>query len=150
MLATLLRGCYNAAATFPLVFRHSGEDLLLSCPTDATQKKCIAGRFESYRGRYADRKKNKTVDQPCVVVHGTTVPEHFYESLTAEALQDGFVARLLVLEGACHAQRQRVPQKGIPPSILEAATWWGDFQPGGNLSSEHPQPIVVPYTAGWV
>jgi hypothetical protein len=100
-----------------------------------------------FRGKaYADAKKNKTVDQPCVTVYGTTVPEHFYESLTADALQDGFVARLLVLEGSCHALRQRVPQQPLPESILDAARWWGEFTPGGNLRAEHPQPILVNYT----
>ncbi len=100
-----------------------------------------------YRGKaYADAKRNKTVDQPCVTVYGTTVPEHFYESLTADALQDGFVARLLVMEGNCHALRQRVPQQPIPESIVQAARWWGGFTPGGNLQGEHPQPLLVAYT----
>lgn len=102
-----------------------------------------------FRGKaYADKKRNKVVDQPCVSVYGTTVPEHFFESLTTDSLADGFVARLLVFEAPTDPPpRQRRPQGTIPESILEAARWWGDYTPGGNLRSEHPEPRVVPTTA---
>jgi len=98
-----------------------------------------------FRGKaYADKKRNKVVDQPCVSVYGTTVPEHFFESLTADSLADGFVARLLVFESPTEPPpRQRRPQRDIPESILDAARWWGDYTPGGNLRSEHPEPRVV-------
>jgi hypothetical protein len=100
-----------------------------------------------FRGKaYADPSRNKVINQPCVTVYGTTVPEHFYESLTAEALQDGFVARLLVFEGDDRAPRQRVPQQWVPASIVQSARWWEEYTPGGNLAQEHPQPKVVETT----
>lgn len=101
-----------------------------------------------FRGKaYADKKRNKVIDQPCVCVYGTTVPEHFFESLTAESLADGFVARMLVFETPPEPPpRQRSPQRAVPEPILDAARWWGDFKPGGNLRSEHPEPHVVPTT----
>jgi len=34
----------------------------------------------------------------------------------------------------------------VPKSIVDVARYWGDFHPGGNLSGEHPQPLVVDYT----
>jgi len=100
-----------------------------------------------FRGKaYADKKRNKVVDQPCASVYGMTVPEHFFESLTADSLSDGFIARLLVFEAHGTPARQRVKQVDVPEPILEAARWWGAFTPGGNLRAEHPQPIVVPTT----
>ncbi|TVQ34164.1 MAG: DUF3987 domain-containing protein [Phycisphaeraceae bacterium] len=101
-----------------------------------------------FRGKaYADRNRNKVIDQPCVCVYGTTVPEHFFESLTADSLADGFVARLLVFETPASAPpRIRTPQRSVPEAILESARWWGDFQPGGNMRIEHPEPVVVPTT----
>jgi len=100
-----------------------------------------------FRGKaYADKKRNKVVDQPCVSVYGTTVPEHFFESLTADSLSDGFIARLLVFEANATPPRQRAPACEVPDHILEAAQWWGDFKPGGNLRSEHPEPIVIACT----
>lgn len=100
-----------------------------------------------FRGKaYADKKRNKVVDQPCVSVYGTTVPEHFFESLTADSLSDGFIARLLVFEAAETPARQRARATGVPDAIKQAAEWWGSFKPGGNLAPEHPQPIVVEAT----
>jgi len=100
-----------------------------------------------FRGKaYAERKRNKVVDQPCVSVYGTTVPEHFFESLTGDSLNDGFIARLLVFEADATPPRQRAEEQVVPQPILEATRWWGDFKPGGNLRDEHPEPLVVPST----
>ncbi len=100
-----------------------------------------------FRGKaYADKKRNRVVDQPCVSMYGTTVPEHFFESLTADSLSDGFIARLLVFEADTTPPRQRAKQTDIPESIVAAASWWGNFKPGGNLQAEHPDPHVVPYS----
>ena len=100
-----------------------------------------------FRGKaYADAKRNKVVDQPCVSVYGTTVPEHFYESLTADSLSDGFIARLLVFEANTTPARQRVKARPVPEAIKQAAAWWGSFKPGGNLAAEHPEPLVIEAT----
>jgi hypothetical protein len=100
-----------------------------------------------FKGKaYADPTRNKVIVRPCAVVYGTTVPEHFFESLTAEALADGFVARLLVFEADGNAVRQRGHATELPGSILQAARWWGDFTPGGDLGSTNPDPVVVPTT----
>lgn len=101
-----------------------------------------------YRGKaYADPKRNKVIDQPCVSVYGTTVPEHFFESLTADSLSDGFIARLLVFEAEATPARQRVKATPVPESVVSIAAWWGTFRPGGNLAMEHPEPMVVETTA---
>lgn len=101
-----------------------------------------------FRGKaYAEAKRNKVIDQPCVNVYATTVPEHFFESLTAESLNDGFIARLLVFEAEATPPRQRSVARDVPEHLLEAARWWGEFQPGGNLAREHPVPAVIPCTA---
>lgn len=100
-----------------------------------------------FRGKaYADKKRNKVVDQPCVSVYGTTVPEHFYESLTADSLSDGFIARLLVFEATETPARQRARARAVPEDIKRAAGWWGSFNPAGNLQREHPEPLVVEAT----
>ncbi len=101
-----------------------------------------------FRGKaYADAKRSKVIDQPCVNVYATTVPEHFFESLTAESLNDGFIARLLVFEAEATPPRQRSVARDVPENLLEAARWWGEFQPGGNLAREHPEPAIIPCTA---
>lgn len=100
-----------------------------------------------FRGKaYADPKRNKVIDQPCVSVYGTTVPEHFFESLTADSLSDGFIARLLVFEADTTPARQRVRATLPPDQIIAMAAWWGAFRPGGNLAAEHPEPLVITTT----
>ncbi len=100
-----------------------------------------------FRGKaYADKKRNRVVDQPCVSMYGTTVPEHFFESLTADSLSDGFIARLLVFEADTTPPRQRAKETHAPDVILEAARWWADLKPGGNLRAEHPEPRMIPYS----
>jgi hypothetical protein len=97
-----------------------------------------------FRGKaYADPKRSRVIDQPCVSLYGTTVPEHFFESLTAEGLTDGFVARLMAFEAHNVTPRQRVPFTPPPAPIIEAARWWGELRNGGDLREEHPKPIVV-------
>jgi len=98
-----------------------------------------------FKGKaYADKKRNKVINQPCVSVYGTTVPEHFFASLTADSLSDGFIARLLVFETDSTPPRQRVKAAPIPEEIVMAARWWGEFRPSGNLRNQHPEPLVVP------
>jgi hypothetical protein len=101
-----------------------------------------------FRGKaYADAKRNKVVDQPCLVLYGTTAPDHFFQALTAESLSDGFIARLLAFEALAIVPRQRRPQSPPPPAIVEAARTWGEPAAGGNLRVEHPQPRIVPSTS---
>jgi hypothetical protein len=100
-----------------------------------------------FRGKaYADKRRSLVIDQPCVSLYGTTVPEHFYESLTADSVNDGCIARLLVFEASATPPRRRASVQDVPMAIVDAARWWADFKPSGNLNSEHPEPAVVPTT----
>ncbi len=99
------------------------------------------------RGKaYADAKRNKSVDQPCVVLYGTTVPDSFWESMTSESLSDGFIGRLLVFESPERPKRQRRARVAPPQSVVDRVRWWSEFVPGGNLHKEHPRPLVVSAT----
>jgi hypothetical protein len=97
---------------------------------------------------YADPTKNKVIHQPCVSLHSTTVPESLYQSLTAESLSDGFLARLLVFETSGTLPPRQFKEFGNPPAdVVETARFWGNFVPGnGNMKGQFPQPKVVPTT----
>lgn len=98
----------------------------------------------TFKGKaYANAKQNKVIVQPCAVVYGTTVPEHFFESLTPETLSDGFVARLLVFEGDPNAPRQRMNAAPVPEGIVRIARVWGQWR-----VQDPPTPRVVPATPG--
>jgi hypothetical protein len=96
---------------------------------------------------YADTKKTKTVDQPHCVVLGTTTAETLWPNLSTENIEDGLMGRLLVFEGRGYVDfHDEIKKRPIPSAILQAASWWVQFQPGekrGNLGTFHPIPHVV-------
>lgn len=93
---------------------------------------------------YSDRARNAAIDQPCVVLHATTVPESFWSNLTADSLANGFLARLIVLESDTLPPEQVAEERPLPESLVEAAQWWGAYRPHpGNLATQFPEPLVV-------
>lgn len=100
----------------------------------------------SFRGKaYADKDRNQIIDQPCVSLYGTSVPTNFFGSLTAEGLEDGFVARMLAFEGTSSPDRCRPVFTDPPKSVVAGAVWWAKFRPpgAGNLHQTNAQPMVV-------
>ena len=100
----------------------------------------------TYHGKaYADENKRIIIDQPCLVVYGTTVKESFVAGLTTEAITDGYLARQLVIEASNgDPDEQFVPSQPIPSAIIDRAIQWREFNRSGNLISEHPSPVLVP------
>jgi hypothetical protein len=101
-----------------------------------------------YVMRAKANQERTVIDQPCLCLFGTAVPKHFYESLSARLMTNGFLARLLILECRGRGVGRDDTERPIPVSILEAARWWADFRPGasGNLADWHPVPHRVPQT----
>jgi len=102
------------------------------------------GVYES--DRYADVDKGgKRVLMPHAIMYGTTVPGSLYEGLTEEAVTDGFLARTLIFDAdGANPIRRRIALAGIPATIVDRATWWGMFNPGGGNIA--PDPAIVPTT----
>ncbi len=97
---------------------------------------------------YADPKRNKVIHQPHACLWGTTVPLSLYEGLTAENVSDGFLSRVMIFEAPPElVPKQRPAVRPVPEAIVQTARWWIDFQPGGNLDHEHPEPRVIPADA---
>ena len=97
--------------------------------------------------RKAGKDHPGAIDQPCLVIFGTAIPNHYYEALSERMLTNGFFARMMILESG-----PRSP--GQEPRILELpAARAGDGQlvggissSAGNLDNRHPVPAVVEYT----
>ena len=100
----------------------------------------------------ADKKKIKRIKQPHCVIYGTSTPEVFWETLTAENVKEGLVGRFLVFDALRGYVLPKVqPHREVPQSIIDRVRWWLDFSPGksqGNLAEFSPNPIVVQYGAG--
>jgi hypothetical protein len=104
---------------------------------------------EVYKGKaYGDRSKNVEIDQPCLTIYGSTVPESFWGSMSSESIGDGFLARMIPVIGDENPPEQTARQIPVPESLLVHARGWGAYRRGGNLESVHPGPEVVEYTAG--
>ena len=98
--------------------------------------------------RRAGKESPGTIDQPCLVVLGTAIPNHYYEALSERMLTNGFFARMIVLECRYRSPGQDPRIEPLPARVLETAKWWADFRCGtGNLENWHPVPQVVPHTA---
>jgi len=88
------------------------------------------------------------IDQPSLCMFGTAVPKYYYEALSIRMLNNGFVARLLILEASKRGRGQAPVAMPLPAAIVDTARWWADFKPGGtsNLQAWYPQPVLVPAT----
>ena len=95
--------------------------------------------------RYADSKRETSINQPHVCLYGTSVKQSVLNSLTSENLTDGFVSRLLVFEATDNnPERKRDAVFDDPAeSLIKQIQWWGEYQPGGNLSDLNPQPRML-------
>ncbi len=96
--------------------------------------------------RKAGKESSGAIDQPCLTVFGTAIPNHYYEALSERMLTNGFFARMIILESGPRCTGQEPTIKDVPPRVMAIAKWWAEFSPGsGNLQSWHPIPVVVPH-----
>lgn len=97
---------------------------------------------------YGDRKNNIFVDQPHAVLHASGVPKGFWEAVTKELVLSGFIGRTLLFEvNGSYSMPSDNIKYSPPPDLVERVAWWVNFQPGGNLSHEHPAPQIVEESA---
>jgi len=97
--------------------------------------------------RKAGKESPGVIDQPCLVVYGTAIPNHYYQALSERMLTNGFFARMVILESGARPAGQEPGIDPPPPRVLATAKWWADFKPGtGNLEDFHPVPKVVEHT----
>jgi hypothetical protein len=86
----------------------------------------------TYRGSsYADNTKapKTDIEQPCLNIHATTVPDRFYESVHIEEVTDGFFARWLIfdldeVELPLDSVPSVNPHDNLPLSIHRELEWW--------------------------
>ncbi len=92
------------------------------------------------------------INQPHLVLFGTTTPSEFYASLSGKMLNKGLLARLITIEAGERGQRQNAAVWSDPPDhIVDVAKAWSEFHPPdwGNLSDQSSTkaiPLVAPFT----
>ena len=118
------------------------ETILLKLFTDSRS---------TYHGdAYADSNRNIDINQPHLVIYGTSVPESFWGGMSKDSVSNGFCGRLMIVEASNNDPDIVEDARPLPPpsELVEMVKWWGDYSPGGNLSAEFPQPRVLEYTEG--
>jgi hypothetical protein len=96
---------------------------------------------------YSDSKLNKQVDDPCMLLHGSTTPGTLWAGFDESNLLDGFCARLLVFQEAQYGPLQETEQKAPPESIIQQARYWVNCKHhDGNLPEINPGCRVIPET----
>lgn len=95
----------------------------------------------------AGQESTEAIYQPCLVMLGTAIPNHYYQSLSERMLTNGFFARMLIFESEKRAEGQEPQIKEMPERIVTTAQWWADYAPTpGNLISQYPVPAIVPHS----
>lgn len=88
------------------------------------------------------------IDQPCLTVFGTAIPQHYYAALSERMLTNGLFSRMIILESGKRGAGQDAQVINLPDRIIETAAWWKSFTlSSGNLAGEFPTVTAVEYTA---
>jgi hypothetical protein len=94
---------------------------------------------------YGDRAKVKTLNYPHLVLHGTAVPQDFWEALTYKSLTGGLIGRCLVFESTKYVSYQQPSNNPIPQSIIDQAAWWLQLRTSvGNLADQSDGSSPIP------
>lgn len=104
------------------------------------------------RKKASAKKKDGTVHEiahivnPNLVLLGTAIPQYFYESLSRRVLENGLVARCVIVEAGKRGEAGN-PQPITPSdSLIRAATYLANLDVNGNLTNEYPKPLIITET----
>lgn len=94
-----------------------------------------------------ERMEVSHIVNPNLVLLGTAIPKYFYESLSRRVLENGLVARCIIVEAGNRGDAGNPCP--ITPSdvLLRAARYLVDLDLGGNLAGEYPKPLIISETA---
>ena len=104
------------------------------------------------RKKASAKRKDGTVHEiahivnPNLVLLGTAIPQYFYESLSRRVLENGLVARCVIVEAGKRGEAGN-PQPITPSdSLIRAATYLANLDVNGNLTNEYPKPLIITET----
>lgn len=120
-----------------------------------TLTKLFTSASNIYLGKeYAGLREREDIRQPNVCMYGTTVPGRLWEGITPSEIVDGFIPRILIVNGRHDPDEQDSTPQPPPESLIQRVKAWTQF-PDGNLAPHHSSqldPVVttVPFDrAAW-
>ena len=95
----------------------------------------------------ANQQERRFINQPSLSILGTAVPVFFYGALSPDLLNNGFFARMLVVEAEERGRGTQPEYKPVPDELIEVARGWQEIDTGSNLSQINPELQTVPETS---
>ena len=86
------------------------------------------------------------IQNPHLVILGTAIPKFFYESLSKRVLENGLIARCMVIDAGKRGHGQKSRPIIPPDSLSRAIDLLLNYGKGGDLGDLNPQPMTVPNT----
>lgn len=113
-----------------------------------------AGGIHCMRARAKDRRHSsfdtedaaRKIINPHLVLLGTAVPRYFYEALTRRVMENGLIARCVVIEAGDRGDLQRPKNIPFPPDVLDAAAHFRDIRFGSESIPGQIVPYQIPET----
>ena len=81
--------------------------------------------------------------QPHLTVFGTATPKFFYQSLTERTMENGLLARCIILEAGERGEAGDPHEEDFPEPILETIKSMIRMARENNLYGEYPHPLVI-------
>lgn len=108
---------------------------------------------EKQRAEHMDKEKI-VIEQPNLVIYGTTVPNRLFQALSIDDVIDGLFARFMIFtSNDADPEPQSVTDKSVPEHLIEQIKAWvgrtinADVA-AGNIEALIPNPYVVEATPG--
>lgn len=94
---------------------------------------------------FADMKNTKSVDQPHIVVHGTTTNAAFFDGLSGSEVASGFLGRLLIFLSpkGTYVDDKEFEIRPIPKSITNFVDFWLKLSCGEAGFSPNPSILKI-------
>ena len=86
------------------------------------------------------------VVQPHLTVFGTATPKFFYQSLTERTMENGLLARCIILEAGERGEAGDPHEEDFPEPILETIKAIIRMGRENNLYGEYPHPMIIQET----
>lgn len=99
--------------------------------------------------RYADNAKQIEINQPHLVLYGTSTGEVFWKHVTPEYLSGGLFGRVLLIENRGYVDPAELPAERVPlpESVFREVDWWlRCFENRDLIFWDNPVPVIVPHT----
>lgn len=97
---------------------------------------------------YADSDRETEIDQPNLVLYGTTTPESFWDNITADNIGEGLLGRFMIFESPGYVDKVSAVKMEPPQELLDRVIWWVNLRANvhnGNLGVTAPGPNPVLY-----